>query len=321
MKNLNLFSLKKCLLLLSSLVLFGQIVKAGQAQEADPINLEQSWFLQKISAPLFWQRSTGSNNVKVLVCDTGIESNHPGLKDNISLPGYNFVDNSTNTEPTGNFHGTRVAGVIGSQGINKGSVGLNLHVQIVPGKITNEPSGAASSSAAAKCIRWGADQGIRIVNVSYGSFFLEPELIEAAQYLHDHGGVLIMAAGNKWGPRDDLIDQPNIIAVGMTNKDDWKTMFDPSGKFIDIVAPGTSIYTTDGGGKYMIDKGTSMSSAVVAGAAALMLSLKPEVTADQLNHWILNSTIDKGDPGRDDAFGMGRLDLQKALELFDNKQI
>ncbi|MDD4976186.1 MAG: S8 family serine peptidase [Bacteriovorax sp.] len=287
------------------------------AFESSQVNLDKSWFLTRIGAPLFWQKSTGSKEVKVLVCDTGIESNHPDLKANISLPGQNFVDGSTNTEPTGNAHGTRIAGVIGALGLNGGAVGINLNVKIVPGKISNVASGMAMHTDTAKCIKWGADQGIKIVNVSFSGGLDEPVVHDAAKYLHDKGGVLIMSAGNVWGPRD-LPNDPYIIAVGMVNQIDWKTQFDSFGPFVDMVAPGTTIYTTDVGGKYIEDKGSSLSAAVVSGAAALILSVRPDLSADELTEVLFRSTVDLGTPGRDDAFGVGRLDLSKTIDILNN---
>jgi subtilisin family serine protease len=278
------------------------------------INLDKSWFLTKIGAPTIWQTSTGSKAIKVLVCDTGIESNHPNLKANISLPGQNFADGSTNTEPTGQPHGTRMAGAIGALGLNGGAVGLNLNVQIVPGKITNDPRGKALTVDMAKCIRWAADHAIRIVNLSFSGGLNEPVIHDAAKYLHDKGGILVMSAGNVWGRRE-LPDDPYIIAVGMTTPSDWKTQFDSFGPFVDMVAPGVNIYTTDAGGKYFNDKGSSIAAAVVSGAAALILSLKPDLTADELTEVLFRSTVDLGKPGRDEAFGVGRLDLSKTIDI------
>lgn len=280
------------------------------------VNLEKSWFLTKIKAPALWQYSKMNNEVKVLVCDTGIESNHPDLKSNISLPGQNFVDGTTNTEPTGNPHGTRIAGVIGALGIKGGAVGVNLNIKIIPGKITNDPTGKTLHADTAKCIRWAADHAIRIVNVSFSGGLNEPVIHDAAKYLHDKGGILVMSAGNVWGRRD-LPDDPYIIAVGMTTPSDWKTQFDSFGPFVDMVAPGVDIFTTDVGGKYLNDKGSSISAAVVSGAAALILSIRPDLTADLLTEVLFRSTVDLGAPGRDEAFGVGRLDLSNTLNILN----
>ena len=286
-------------------------------ENSNDVNLDNSWFLTKINAPTLWQNIPTGNTIKVLVCDTGIESGHPDLKANISLPGQNFADGTTNTEPTGNAHGTRIAGVIGALGIKGGAVGVNLNVQIVPGKISNDPTGKALHTDTAKCIRWAADHSIRIVNVSFSGGLNEPVIHDAAKYLHDKGGILVMSAGNVWGRRE-LPNDPYIIAVGMTTPADWKTQFDSFGPFVDIVAPGVSIFTTDIGGKYLYDKGSSLAAAVVSGAAALILSIRPDLTADELTEVLFRSTVDLGNPGRDESFGVGRLDLSNTINILYN---
>ncbi len=270
--------------------------------------------LHRIHAPEFWELSTGSKNVKVLVCDTGIESHHPDLKNNISLTGFNFADGSTNTEPSGNSHGTRMAGIIGAEANNGiGGVGVAWNVTIIPGKISNDPKGGVSHKVSAQCIRWGADHGIRIVNLSYSGANNNPDVIEAAKYLHDRNGILVVSAGNELGKRNEFPDDPNIIAVGFTNSIDW--VMSSTGPYVDLVAPGTSMQAPTIGGGYSVSQGASDAVAVVSGAAALMLSVRPELTATQLTDLILQSVEDKGAPGRDPSFGTGILDLQVAVKL------
>jgi len=285
------------------------------ALRAEPAEQEKTWFLTKIQAPVFWEKSKGSKAIKVLVCDTGVESGHPDLRGNIG-PGINLVDGSANTEPTGNGHGTRIAGLIGARGghTGTGASGVNWDVTIIPGKISNQANGGAVHTDTAKCIKWGADQGIRIVNLSFSGAVDEPVIQEAAKYLRSHNGVLIMSAGNN-GVRNDFPDNPDMIVVGGTNDIDWKPPYSNTGPYVDLTAPGSALYSTDAGGKYSKTSGTSLATAVVSGSAALMLSVKPNMTADQLADLVLKSTMDLGTPGRDEAFGAGRLDLKKALEF------
>ena len=276
---------------------------------------EKGWHLAKIQAPAFWERSKGSRAVKVLVCDTGIESGHPDLRGNVG-PGRNFADNSEQTEPTGNGHGTRVAGLIGAQGgrTGSGAVGVNWEVQLIPGKISNKADGGAVHTDTAKCIKWGADQGIKVVNLSFSGAIDSLAVQEAAAYLHEKGGVLVVSAGNE-GLHKDFPDDPNMIAVGGTNSLDWKPVAYNTGKYVDLAAPASAMFTTDLGGKYVTSQGTSLAAAVVSGAAGLMLSVRPDLSAQELTDLLLNSTVDLGAPGRDESFGVGRLDLKKALAL------
>lgn len=299
------------------------MIAAAQRQElsappeltAQADDSDGSWFISKIQAPLFWEKSKGSRSVRVLVCDTGIESNHPDLRGNIGA-GMNFADGSANTEPTGNGHGTRIAGLIGAQGghTGAGASGVNWEVRIIPGKITNQPNGAADHTVSAKCIKWGADQGIKVVNLSFSGAVDNLAVQEAAEYIYQRGGILVVSSGNK-GEHPDLPDNPHMVVVGGTNSIDWAPPAYNKGKFVDLSAPASALYTTDMGGRYVTTNGTSLSAAIVSGAAALILSVKPDLTAQQLIDLLLASTVDLGEPGRDEAFGTGRLDLKKAIEL------
>ena len=285
---------------------------APAVERAEP---DRTWFLAKIQAPLFWEKSKGSRSVRVLVCDTGIESMHPDLRGNIGT-GLNFVDGSGNTEPTGNGHGTRIAGLIGAQGghTGAGASGVNWEVTIIPGKVSNKADGATDHADSAKCIKWGADQGIKVVNLSISNAAGNLAVQEAAEYLYKKGGILVVSAGNK-GEFLNLPDDPHMIAVGATNDLDWHPPAYNTGAYVDLSAPASSLYTTDKGGGYITSNGTSLSAAIVSGSAALILSAKPDLTAQQLIDLLLASTVDLGAPGRDDVFGAGRLDLKKAIEL------
>lgn len=300
-----------------SAVLAVQPVEPGyppriEAAAAEP---DRKWFLSKIRAPLFWEESKGSRSVRVLVCDTGIESGHPDLRGNVG-PGLNFVDGSGNTEPTGNGHGTRIAGLIGAQGghAGAGAAGVNWEVRIIPGKITNKADGATDHADSAKCIKWGADQGIKVVNLSISGAAGNLAVREAAEYLYKKGGILVVSAGNK-GEYLNLPDDPHMLVAGATNDLDWHPPAYNTGAYVDLSAPSSSLYTTDAGGKYMTGNGTSLSAAIVSGAAALILSVRPGLTSGELTALLLESTVDLGAPGRDEIFGTGRLDLGKALEL------
>ena len=285
----------------------------AQAEErAEP---DKTWFLSKIQAPLFWEKCKGSRSVRVLVCDTGIESGHPDLRGNVGA-GLNFVDGSGNTEPTGNGHGTRIAGLIGAQGghTGAGASGVNWEVTIVPGKVSNKADGATDHADSAKCIKWGADQGIKVVNLSISNAAGNLAVQEAAEYLYNKGGILVVSAGNK-GEFLNLPDDPHMVVVGATNDLDWHPPAYNTGAYIDLSAPSSSLYTTDKGGGYITSNGTSLSAAIVSGSAALILSAKPDLTAQQLIDLLLASTADLGALGRDEVFGAGRLDLKKAIEL------
>lgn len=104
-----------------------------------------------------------------------------------------------------------------------------------------------------------------------------------------------------------------MIAVGGTNEPDWHPPADNTGRYVDLSAPASSLYTTDMGGGCITSNGTSLSAAIVSGAAALLLSVNQGLGAARLTELLLSSTVDPGSPGRDEVFGAGRLALGRAL--------
>lgn len=283
----------------------------------DP-NIKSQWYLNKIEAPNAWDMTTGSNQVQVLICDTGIMSNHPDLKDNVTTDGHNFVDDSNQTQPTGNPHGTIIAGLIGAKGNNGvGIAGLNWNIQIIPGKISNEKNGAAQASTMVKCIQWAIDHKIKIVNLSYSGTESEA-VVNASKALFENNGMLFLSMGNK-GQEVDTPHNPYAITVGATDHYDFKAYWSNTGVGVDMTAPGTSIFSTDMNGDYTRVQGTSFAAPLVTGTAALLLSMNPKLSLTDIRQILFDSAIDLGTPGYDIAYGHGRLNINKALSLYKEK--
>lgn len=283
----------------------------------DPL-MKSQWYINTINAPTAWDTTTGNNKVQVLVCDTGINSNHPDLKGNILTQGLNFIDNSKNTEPSGNPHGTLVAGILGAKGNNGiGIAGLNWNIEIIPGKISNEANGMTHSSVMAKCIQWAIDNHIRIVNLSY-SGTTSDAIISVSKSLFENNGMLFQTIGNKG---EDLTapNNPYAVTVGATDFYDFKAMWSNTGEALDMVAPGVSMYSTSSNGDYARVQGTSFSAPLVSGTAALLLSLNPNLKMSEVKQILLDSAKDLGIKGYDKYFGHGRLDVANAIHLYQQK--
>jgi len=269
------------------------------------------WFHPKINTPGAWDVTQGSSAVIVAVCDTGVESTHPDLAANLLLPGYNSVDGSTNTTPV-HWHGTAVAGCVGAVGNNGlGVAGVNWTVKIVPVRVSNLGSGSAYLSDIYRGIIWAADRGAKVVNLSYDAAD-SATVNSAAQYLRARGGLLFVAAGNS-GVDPGYPDYASFVAVGATNTADTKTSWSNYGTYIDIVAPGESIYTTYTSGGYASVAGTSFASPIAAGVAALIYALNPAFTPDQVEHLIFTTCVDLGAPGEDNLYGYGRVNAAAAV--------
>lgn len=283
------------------------------------------WQHAKIGSYAAWDKVPGgSQSVLVAVCDSGVESTHPDLAPNMALPGYNTVDNTTNSEPnysaaSGGYHGTMVAGYIAAAGNNgAGVAGVAYGVKILPVKITNQADSTAYSSDAAECITYAADRGAKVVNLSYlmGRY---ATIDSAAQYLRTKNGLLFVAAGNGGCDTGSTCtegvypDYSSFVLVGATDQNDLRAGFSNYGAAIDIVAPGVGVYSTYWNGGYTGGNGTSFASPITAGAAALLYSINPGFTSTQVENFLFSTANRTGGLSDSYTFGNGRVDAAAAV--------
>jgi subtilisin family serine protease len=311
------------------------------------------WGLQKISAETAWNTSTGQNIV-VAVSDTGVDYNHEDIAANM-VPGKNFVTGAPNSnDPMDDFgHGTHVAGTIAAVGNNgKGIIGVAYEAKIMPIKGLDS-SGSGSTDDLVKTILYAADNGAKVINASWGGYSSEPEqtLIDAINYAHDAKGVVfVAAAGNansEVGTQQSGFFPAcirNVITVSAFDHADTKASFSNFGQKIDVAAPGggdsdptgviyapyrsvlsllssaaTSQMTDSGklvvGGKYLRQAGTSMAAPHVAGVAALIRSLHPDFSPEQVRQALRLGSDDVDAPGFDINSGYGRINATKSLTI------
>ena len=267
------------------------------------------WHLPKIGAPAAWDTTVGSSSVIIAILDSGVDATHPDLSAQL-VPGWNLYDGNTNTaDVTG--HGTGVTGnaaAASSNGVGVASVAWGC--KIMPIRVA-DTNGYASTSMIADGVTYAADHGARVANVSFrvtGS----PTLSAAAQYLQSTGGVVTVSAGND-GAFDPSPDDPYLITVSATDANDAVASFSNTGNSIDLSAPGVNIPTTMKGGGYGYATGTSASAPIVAGVAALMISVNPGLTGAQVRDLLKQSADDLGAPGWDPDYGSGRVNAAKAV--------
>ena len=279
---------------------------------------DRQWALPKINALAAWAISSGSD-VTIAVLDSGVDVEHPDLAARI-VRGYDFVNDDDNADDD-NGHGTHVAGIaaaISNNGI--GIAGLAWNANIMPLKILNR-SGIGTVSNLVRAICWAVTERADIINMSLSSPFISHTAYTAVDYAISQGIVLFAAAGNH-SQRGNPILYPaaykRVIAVAATDHDDLQAKFSNTGTYVDIAAPGVDILSTDtraGQSIWAYKSGTSMSSAYAAGLAALILSVDPDLSPDQVKTVIIDSVVDLGDPGRDVVFGYGRIDVAAALSV------
>lgn len=270
------------------------------------------WHLSKISAPQGWDLSTGASDVAIAIVDSGVDPAHPDLGAKL-VPGYNFLNNTADTHDVLG-HGTAVAGSAAASSNNGiGVSGVAWNNPIMP-LVVLDANDYASYSNIARAITYAADRGVRIINVSIGGTSPSSTLQSAVTYAWNKGALVFVSAMNN-GTSTPTYPAAcaNAIAISSTDSSDNRSSFSSYGSWITLAAPGSYIYTTNNGGGYGAWNGTSFSSPIAAGLGALILSLNPSLTNEQVKNIMLQSADDLGAAGFDQYFGNGRINVVKSL--------
>jgi subtilisin family serine protease len=301
-----------------------------------------------IDAPEAWDIETGSPDVVIAIIDTGVDYTHPDLAAKIwnntdEIPGNGIDDDHNgyiddirgwdfyynNSDPKDVVgHGTECAGVAAASTNNGiGIAGVGCNCTIMPIKDCNETV-LVYWDADAKGIQYAADNGADIISMSWGDYSVPKIIEDAVNYAYSKGVFLCAAAGNN---NNDIKFYPaafeNVTAVAATAHNDHRASFSTYGEWVDIAAPGQFIYSTmptyhvvmnDYGldQNYDFNSGTSFSSPMTAGVAALLLSKDPSLTPDEIKTLLCESV----DPYNSTQYiGTGRLNAQKALTALQLK--
>lgn len=267
-----------------------------------------------------WNTTIGSKSVIVAVSDTGFSFNHSDLKNQVwtnpnevagngvdddqngfidDVHGWNFSDNNNDPDDK-NMHGSHVSGIIGAEGNNgNGVAGMNWNVTIMPVQFLNK-SGEGVLSEGIRTIVYAADNGARIVNCSWGAREEPNGLKDAIDYAYGKGTLVIAAAGNDKVDNEEVATFPassksqGIISVASSDANGKLSGFSNFGQTnVMLAAPGSNILSTIPGNGYRKASGTSMASPMVAGIGALMLSVKPELSALQLKNGLINAVVER----------------------------
>ncbi len=285
----------------------------SDAAPNDALFDQYQWNLPNIATLQGWRYSKGSEAVPIAVIDTGIDLTHSDLAGKL-LPGVNLVDEQA--QPNDDVgHGTHVAGIISALTDNmEGIAGMSWYNKIMPVKVL-DASGAGSTYDVARGIIWATDQGAKIINMSLGNYADAEFLHDAVRYAYDRDVVLIAATGN------DNTEQPGypaaypeVFAVSATNPYNERAIFSNFGNYVDVVAPGENIASTYMQNQYASLSGTSMASPHVAALAALIRSVNPLLTNEQVMNLMRETAVDLGIEGKDKDYGHGLIDVNRALE-------
>lgn len=275
------------------------------------------WALNKLQAEKLWAKTKGAG-IKVAVLDTGVQGDHPDLAAQL-LPGKDYVDpeNTESVDPRG--HGTHVAGIIAASMNDFGVTGLAPEVNILPVRVMDE-SGDGDWFDIIDAITYAADEGADVINMSFGVDYSDWEpLTLAVEYARLKGAALVASSGNTEDSTMMIPARtPGVIGVGGTTSDDahvWDSNFNSS---VDLSAPGEDIYSTYKDSGYLSDWGTSMAAAYVSATLALTLQAArladTNATGVGVEQAVLDTSVDLGEPGRDDEFGVGRVNPLAAVQ-------
>ncbi|MCK6630069.1 MAG: S8 family peptidase [Anaerolineae bacterium] len=283
-----------------------------------PYNLQ--WALKNaqdhdIDAPEAWDIHTGGSGVTIAVIDTGVDLDHPDLQAKI-VAGWDYVNNDSLADDD-HGHGTHVAGIAAASGNNGiGIAGVSWGARVMPLKVLDS-AGNGDIYNLALAIRYAADYGAKIINMSLGaSCGLDWSSVEdEINYARGKGVLLVAAAGNS-GSTPVLCPGGlnGVVAVGATDSGDSRAYYSNYGAALDVAAPGSGIYSTYYGGGYTTMSGTSMASPHVAGLAALLRSYAPGMTSSEVEALIKQTADDLGSAGWDQYYGYGRINARRALE-------
>ncbi|HEV7899909.1 MAG TPA: S8 family serine peptidase [Planosporangium sp.] len=287
------------------------VMLAAPPAVADSIR-DRQWHLAYLNVAAAQAQSQGEG-VVVAVVDSGVNGGHPDLAGNV-LPG---VDVSGAGAPDGQTdaegHGTAMASLIAGHGHGNGDgvLGIAPRAKIYP--IRDAPGATVTPEFAAAGIEAAVRSGAKVISISEGGSD-DLRMRAAVQSALAADIVVVAAMGNK--PEKMLPDFPatydSVVAVGATDQNGNVASISVTGSPMVLSAPGARIVSADKTG-YAVGDGTSASTAIVAGAAALVRSKYPNLSAKEVVHRLTATATDKGPPGRDPQYGYGVLNLVGAL--------
>jgi subtilisin family serine protease len=301
---------------------------AAHGMPNDPL-FAQQWYLggnastaahhASIDAVRGW-RLTHCDHVTIAVLDTGVDLAHPDLVGKLA-PGATFIPGTT-TPQDDQGHGTEVAGVIAAATDNAaGIAGVCPGGSIMPVKVADaggHTDDSAGDVEVAAGIRWAVDHRASVINMSLGVLDT-PAMVEAVDYAHQHDVLIVAAVGNSGdqpNPWPAPANLPHVLAVGGTTADGQHWPYSSSGPRDLVLAPATEIETTALGGGYAAGCCTSIAAPQVAGIAAMLRSVRPDLSADAVRNLIERAARPlAGTHGWTTHDGYGLVDAYRSLRL------
>lgn len=321
----------------------GAIADAG-AQQCNPnqriLAPGASYLVKRLGLEEAWALSRG-RGVTVAVVDSGVEAGNVHLKGAL-VPGYtSFGDGSARPDDDLFGHGTAIAGLIAARQVEgSGVVGVAPEAKIMPVRAfesapedgqSSRDLVAPSAASVSAGIRWAADHGAQIINVSLSDSQSAQEYRSAVAYAHAKGSLVIASAGNRNTADANRPDPTHfypgeldgaLAVAGVLRDGTWDPDSSFAGDHVDIVAPGQAMPSTYISGGDCVFNGDSASSsyatAVVSGAAALVAARFPDESPDEWAFRLTQSAMRVSPAQRSDTVGWGEVRPAAALALVDD---
>jgi subtilisin family serine protease len=298
-------------------------------------NISKQTHLSIISAYTGWDVSTGDTNVVIGITDTGTDPSHSDLTDNVkknyadpingsdddndgyldNYSGWDLGENDNDPTWQGDGHGVHVTGLAAATTNNAtGVAGVGYKCKFLPVKVADSNG---DLTEAYEGIVYAADHGCSIINCSWGGSGGGSYGQTIIDYATINKNALVIAAAGNDGVETEFYPANfnYVISVANTNSSDKKNSSSNYGHWIDICAPGSSLYSTYVNGGYSTMTGTSMSAPVASGAAAIIKSYFPGYTALQIGEQLKMTCDDISSVNTNykDKLGRGRINLYNAL--------
>ncbi|MEO3813774.1 S8 family serine peptidase [Sphaerisporangium sp. B11E5] len=305
------------------------------AASARDVRGEQQWVLDALNAEKAWEVTRGAG-VTVAVLDSGVDPSVPVLRGKVTVAP-DMQSSMFDDSPRTGSHGTAMASVIAGSGHDGGLRGTAPDARILSVPVIEddeedrdpdsvEPDdglGPAGESALSRGLRYATDNGAQVISMSLGGYGSQRSDREAVAYALSRGVVLVAATGNDG---DSVYARergtsfwsfpagyPGVIGVGSVNKEGKPSGFSSDNLSVMVAAPGDDVPAVFPNGGYGLVEGTSVSTALVAGVAALIKSEYPTLRPELVAQAITSTTRGKPAAGYDDKVGFGVVDAAAAL--------
>ncbi|WP_433181624.1 S8 family serine peptidase [Actinoallomurus sp. CA-150999] len=303
---------------------------------ADSVRDREQWVLDALGAPQAWQTTKGKG-VTVAVLDTGVDGSHHDLTGTVNA-GPDFI--SDVAPDPGRLHGTWMASLIAGHGhgSNAGVIGVAPESRLLSLRVIADPSEKGYKSfrdspeyraALPKAIRYAADHGADVINMSLGGPSAGREERSAIAYAISKGVVVVASAGNDGDRKTDKdgftrlsypAAFPGVIAVAAMTRRGVPAKFSDRNASVQVAAPGADVVGAGPGNSYWIGEGTSQAGALVSGVVALIRSRYHDLPPALVAQAITASTKGRPAAGYDASVGFGEVNAAAALTAADRLQ-